>query len=606
MTLTLQRALLATVVTAILAGMIPAGIALDRRLASALEARARADLSLAPRLLADRNRADASMLMMQAKDFAHADGLADALARGDKADVLTIVSSARIGRGQSVIVVGPDGRSWTGRNVVDSLVAATRAGRVPVVLQREGDTIESVALAPVLRAEQWVGAAGLLAPLDAATAGVLSGLTRSDVIIVNTADKMIAASTLDTARTREVMSGLRALALDTSSLSEPHEILTGDSRRLVVLAPLGSATVVLTRALRDELSVLPELRRVAFISALGALVLAFLLGAILASRLSRPVRQLDVAARAITDGDFAAELPHSRIREVQRMAVSFDSMRQALAERLAELRGANEALVDRNARLTALQADLMQRDRLAASGRLVTQLAHEIRNPVANLRNCLELIRRRVGDDAEAREFTDLAIDELLRMHELAEQMLDLNRPRDAGTQRCDPVHVAREVATLASLGDARWKCTVASSVREGETAALSPDSLKQILFNLVQNAGEAMSLAARDAMHTGPDAVIEIAVMYDDGDVALEVRDRGPGIPEANLTRVFDPFFTTKEAVHGVGLGLFVAEGLLRTAGGRLSAGNRAGGGAWFRVQLPSVGAESGAAQSSVTVGAA
>ena len=79
----------------------------------------------------------------------------------------------------------------------------------------------------------------------------------------------------------------------------------------------------------------------------------------------------------------------------------------------------------------------MQRDRLGAAGRLVAQLAHEIRNPIASLRNCLELIRRRVDDDPEAREFADLAIDELLRMHELAEQMLDLNRPRDPGAQRC-------------------------------------------------------------------------------------------------------------------------------------------------------------------------
>jgi signal transduction histidine kinase len=314
------------------------------------------------------------------------------------------------------------------------------------------------------------------------------------------------------------------------------------------------------------------------------------------------VRQLAVAAQGMTDGDFEATLPDSRIREVQRVATTFDSMRRALAARLAELRGANEALVDRNARLTALQADLMQRDRLAASGRLVTQLAHEIRNPVANLRNCLELIRRRVVDDAEAREFTDLAIDELLRMHELAEQMLDLNRPRDGGAQRSHAVNVAREVATLSSLGDSLWKTTVTSSVHESTTVALSPDALKQILFNLVQNAREAMNLAPR----TDSNSTIEIAVTYDGNDVAIEVRDRGPGIPEANLSRVFDPFFTTKDAVHGVGLGLFVAEGLVRSAGGKLSAGNRDGGGAWFRVQLPPAADDAAEAQSRSTVQAA
>jgi C4-dicarboxylate-specific signal transduction histidine kinase len=79
--------------------------------------------------------------------------------------------------------------------------------------------------------------------------------------------------------------------------------------------------------------------------------------------------------------------------------------------------------------------------------------------------------------------------------------------------------------------------------------------------------------------------------------DVHIDARDNGPGIPADILSRVFDPFFTTKDAVHGVGLGLFVAEGLVRSAGGRITAANidssrdsAEGGqhGAWFRIQLP------------------
>ena len=288
----------------------------------------------------------------------------------------------------------------------------------------------------------------------------------------------------------------------------------------------------------------------------------------------------------MTDGAFDADLPTTRIREVQRVSDTFNVMREALAARLAELENANAALVDRSARLSALQADLMQRDRLAATGRLVTQLAHEIRNPVANLRNCLELIRRRVDNDAEAREFTDLAIDELLRMHELAEQMLDLNRPRAADAQSCHPSIVAREVALLTSLGNPNDAVTVSSHVNDGVMAQLAPDALKQVLINLVQNAREATA----QAMQATPDATaasVEISIAQTDTDIVIEVRDRGPGIDAENLARIFDPFFTTKQAMHGVGLGLFVAEGLIRTAGGALSAGNRVGGGAWFRLEL-------------------
>jgi C4-dicarboxylate-specific signal transduction histidine kinase len=76
---------------------------------------------------------------------------------------------------------------------------------------------------------------------------------------------------------------------------------------------------------------------------------------------------------------------------------------------------------------------------------------------------------------------------------------------------------------------------------------------------------------------------------------VALTVLDGGAGMAADVLPRVFDPFFTTKAAVRGVGLGLFVAEGLVRSAGGRLTAGNRprdgeplGTSGAWFRIDLP------------------
>jgi signal transduction histidine kinase len=286
------------------------------------------------------------------------------------------------------------------------------------------------------------------------------------------------------------------------------------------------------------------------------------------------------------------------VQEVQQLSITFESMRRALASRIEELRTTNAALVDRSARLTALQSDLMQRDRLGAAGRLVAQLAHEIRNPIASLRNCLELIRRRVNSDAEAREFADLAIDELLRMHELTEQILDLNRPRDAGAQRCSPVHVAHETRRLALVGSGDGDLRIEISGDAMLTAAIGADALKQVLLNLVQNAREAHDGWTGRA--DGPPRV-EIDVRSDGDRVCIAVSDNGPGIPEGIRSRIFDPFFTTQHAVHGVGLGLFVAEGLIRTAGGRITAGNatrNGDGGARFDIELPAAAVESSASE--------
>jgi signal transduction histidine kinase len=245
-------------------------------------------------------------------------------------------------------------------------------------------------------------------------------------------------------------------------------------------------------------------------------------------------------------------------------------MRRALAARLAELK-------ERSEKLSMLQAQLMQQDRLAATGHLVVQLAHEIRNPVANVRNCLEVIRRRSGDDKDTRQFADLAIEELMRMHALAENLLDLNRPRDATGAVSEPAAVVREVEALLKL-DGMAAVDVHADAPAAK-AAIGPDALKQVLLNLARNASEA----------AGGRATLTITVSTVRDVVRIDVADDGPGIPENLLSRIFDPFFTTKTAVHGVGLGLFVAEGLVRSVGGSVTARNRAPEpGALFRIEIP------------------
>jgi two-component system NtrC family sensor kinase len=593
MRLSLNRALLGAVGAAILVGMVPAAIVLDRRLASALEDRARVDLALAPRVLADRLAANATTLMMYAKDLAHTAGLANAVAQGDRPAAIATVGAASAALSAEPVLVGPNGESWTGPLVDAGLLARTRSGQMPVVVHRTGRSISNIALAPIERDGRWVGAAGVTAALDERVAGTLSGLTRAGVILI--ADSIgPVASTLDSATTDALTRAVSRAAID----SVPRELVATSHRMIAVAARLdGAGTAVFARRLDEELAVLPVLRRIAALSAAGALLIAVALGAALAAQIARPVQQLAGAAAAFGAGDLDAPVPSSRIREVDQVATTFTDMRGALAARIAELRDANAALVDRNARLTALQADLMQRDRLVAAGRLVAQLAHEIRNPVASLRNCLELIRRRVEGDAEAREFADLAIDELLRMHELAEQMLDVARPRDPGASRCHPVLVAREIARLSSVGPALGHGAAIAVEVAGEDrveAAMAPDALKQVLLNLLQN--------SRDANTSDGPARIRIAVTAHGAHVSVDVVDDGPGISAEILHRVFDPFFTTKDAVHGVGLGLFVAEGLVRTAGGSIVARNAAVGsgpaygGAWFHIELPAPNDTNGA----------
>jgi signal transduction histidine kinase len=572
----LQRALLGTIALALLVGVVPAGMALDRRLVAALLAKARTDLEMAPRILDDRRAAGADMLRMQAQDFARVDGLSEALVRGDTSTLRRIAERAEPGLGGRPLIVAADGAVLLGPPTTDAWVDDTRRGITPVATTVDRGAVYSIALAPVELDGKWIGAAGLAHPMDKQVVEALAGLTRSDVTILVDANDSVSVTTLEA---KQAVALTRVLGKASPPDAQEYSVL-GDVT-IALATPLDKgARVIFSRSRVAELAVVPALRRIAAVSAVVALAIALALGALLAALVSKPVRELAAAAEAMSRGAFDAPLPRSRIHEVERVASQFAEMRGTLERQMTELRSANDALEDRNARLVTLQADLMQRDRLAATGQLVANLAHEIRNPVANLRNLLELVRRR-SNDPQSREYTDLAIDELLRMHELAERLLDLNRPGDPSSAVSHSMNVARDVARLATAGvrDGEVQLTVEG---DGVAAAIAPDALKQVLLNLVQNAREAVSLAGRRP------ARISIDVRQVGGQVMIAVEDNGPGVPRELWSRIFDPFFTTKGAVDGVGLGLFVAEGLVRTAGGRLSLQAATGGGARFVVELP------------------
>ncbi len=563
----LRRALLVIIVFILAVVAAPAAAILDHRLAAILVRRAHDELAAAPRVFADQRAALSEAMMMHAKELAHVPGLAAFMQTGDREHAQRLVDRARQGYADDAILVTARHGHWSGPQVPGDLLEATQHGEMPVAVVRDGLVLENVAVAPVMQGTVWVGAAGVSTKLDEVDAERLAGLSRNDVVIV--AAGRVMTSTTRVTDDAAIATELAEVAAD----SAVHEIVTADGSILAIaIAATADARVIFVRDLHRELALLPQLRGIAAAAGLAALALAVLLGAVLADAVSRPVRNLARAADNLAQGDFEVPLGSSRLTEVTRLAGAFAAMRRALQARVRELE-------ERQVRLAALQADLIQRDRLATAGRLVVQLAHEIRNPVANIRNCLELILRHRALDTPTRAYAVMASGELSRLHTMAEHLLDLHRPRWEGGLGCNAVGVACDVADLLRLGPAEGtpSVTVAGSPNAG--TAISADALKQVLENVCQN--------AREAMPNG--GAIHIQIRRDAGVVIIEVSDTGPGIPADLLGRIFDPFFTTKRAVDGVGLGLFVASGIIRSHGGTITAANHGDGeGARFLVTLP------------------
>ncbi|MDH3204984.1 MAG: HAMP domain-containing histidine kinase [Gemmatimonadota bacterium] len=572
----LSHALVLLMMSVLVVGIVPAGLLLERRLGVALVDGVRQELNSAPMILEDRLASERVMRMMHARDYAAMPGLAQALQARDMPGASRMLTAASQEVLERPILVQPDGRTVLGPGAMpQDLLDATRRGEMPVSVVPFQDGLHLVALAPVGQGNGWLGAVGGSTPFAEAEAVELAALTRSGVVVLD-ARGNVTASTVD-----DEVAAVAARAAGATPGTVEEILGPREARLLVTAAPLDYGRVIFIRDLEQELAVLPDLERTALVSTAGAFLFALLVGALFAHRLSRPVSELADASEGFAEGRAEVPLQSSSLIEVQRLSEAFAAMRETLAARLSDLEHANSELEDRQARLVALQAEVVHRERLATSGRLLAQLAHEIRNPVASVRNCLEVVRRQGNLQGEAREFADMAVSELLRMHELAEGMLDLHRPRpEQESGPCDAGEVAGETVQLLSAGSShRDQIGLAVS---GDLAVRMPrEALKQVLLNLLLNAREA----------GGSEGSIEIVASRDEalGQVRIDVLDRGTGVPDEIADRIFDPFFTTKEAVHGVGLGLYTAESLVRAAGGALEAANRTDApGTRFTVILP------------------
>lgn len=250
------------------------------------------------------------------------------------------------------------------------------------------------------------------------------------------------------------------------------------------------------------------------------------------------------------------------------------------------------ALLRRDLRLSRLEADLerlqelrrkdeqlLQAEKLATVGVLVSGLAHEIGTPLGIVSMRLQLLRRKTSEGDDDRKTLDTSLEQLDRVTGLIRQLLDFARSRPGPAQKValhDAVRAVRDL--VGPLASRRRVSLVFDVPLDLPPVSGSLDGLQQIVLNLVMNALQAVPEDGRVVVGAGLEAT---------GDVVLHVEDDGPGIPEENRAAVFDPFFTTKRQGEGSGLGLTVVLGLVRRMEGNLRVGESPLGGARFEVKF-------------------
>ncbi|HNX50079.1 MAG TPA: ATP-binding protein [Thermoanaerobaculaceae bacterium] len=297
------------------------------------------------------------------------------------------------------------------------------------------------------------------------------------------------------------------------------------------------------------------------------LVLLLVTGALcfwLARHLSSPVTTLREATRRLASGDFSARVGSAigrRRDEISGLARDFDGM----AERVVALLGSQQ--------------------------RLVRDVSHELRSPLARLRVALELARRGSGD--KAARALDRIEEEADRLNEMIEQLLILSRLEtdagDAERTAFDLAALVAEVVDDASFEAGARSCTVTlDSIGPCELVG-SPALLRSAVENVLRNA----------ARYSAEGSEIEVSLAVEPGEggrrAVIGVRDHGPGVPEELLVQVFQPFFRVDDArdrsTGGSGLGLAIAARAVQLHAGSIEARQAPGGGLLVVISLPLTG---------------
>ena len=213
---------------------------------------------------------------------------------------------------------------------------------------------------------------------------------------------------------------------------------------------------------------------------------------------------------------------------------------------------------------------------------LLSAVSHDLRTPLAAITGAATSLRDGGPLAADVRaELLDTVCEEAERLERLVANLLDMTRLESGGLEpKREWVPVDELVGAALSRLEAKLADRKVSTRIDADVPLLSIDPvlMQQVLVNLLENA----------LKYTPAGSPLELAAWRDGGSVVLEVSDHGPGLPQ-DAERLFEKFQRGQHVgIAGVGLGLSICRGIVEAHGGRLSAENRAQGGACFRLRLP------------------
>jgi two-component system OmpR family sensor kinase len=324
----------------------------------------------------------------------------------------------------------------------------------------------------------------------------------------------------------------------------------------------GPGTVITAVPLTEVEQTLSRLLLVEALVIGGVLLVLGVVASLLVRIGLRPLERMAVTAGIIAGGDLSRRVsPATPRTEVGRLGLALNAMLERLEEAFARRQESEDRL-----------------------RRFLSDASHELRTPLASIRGYAELFRMGAArEPAEVEKAMRRIEDEAARMGVLVEDLLALARL----DEEPDPVRVPVDLADVArdAVDDARAIASereFALDAAAGSAVLADPHQLRQVLANLLRNA----------IVHTPAGTPVEVSVAASGGDIRVDVRDHGPGLPGGGADALFDRFWRAEggreRGKAGAGLGLAIVAGIVDAHGGQVEAADAPGGGARFTILLP------------------
>lgn len=286
----------------------------------------------------------------------------------------------------------------------------------------------------------------------------------------------------------------------------------------------------------------------------AGILLALFIGNRIARTITTPLQELVAVTRRVADGDWSRRAEVRSQDETGRLAAAFNEM---------------------TAQLLRTRQELVQAERLATAGQMSATFAHEIRNPLSSMKMMMQLAQEQTRDEKLSR-FLENTLEEIDRLDNLVEEMLDFSRPAQYRFAPCDLRRTLESVLELVSPNFLRQRIAVRFDPSDVPVISADEDAMKRALLNVLLNAAQAQPQGGE----------VRVRLAAEDAKARIEISDNGKGFSQDALNELFRPFFTTK--TRGSGLGLATTKRILEGHGGEIHVENLPDGGAKVTLLLP------------------